>query len=329
MTYHQTDRIKQELSNCIRETDLPFSSKYRGKVRDTYDLDDRLLIVTTDRQSAFDRFLAAVPFKGQVLNQCSAWWFEQSREIVANHLISVPDPNVSLVKKGKVFPVEFVVRAYITGSTQTSLWTQYAAGVREYCGHHLPEGLVKNQPLSHIMLTPTSKEEEHDRPLSPQQIISEGWMTEKDWQEASQAALRLFSFGAQKAFEKGLILVDTKYEFARDEQGQLMIVDELHTPDSSRYWLAESYQSRFEQGLEPESIDKEFLRLWFAKHCDPYHDKVLPEAPEDLICELSARYIRLYEMITGFEFQYSECSMPATDRIYKNLQRQGLCLTPA
>ena len=313
-------RIRQALNNCLVETQLKRGAKRTGKVRDTYELEDRLILITTDRQSAFDRVLAAVPFKGQVLNLTSAWWFEQTRSLVPNHVIAVPDPNVTIAKKCQVFPVEFVVRGYITGSTSTSLWTVYQKGIREYCGNKLPEGLVKNQKLNNNMLTPTTKDVHHDRPVSPEEIVSGGLMSAEDLERCRQAALKLFAWGQEKARENGLILVDTKYEMGRDPDGEIVVVDELHTPDSSRYWLADSYEDRFRQGLEPENIDKEFLRLWFREHCDPYRDKTLPKAPEALVVELSQRYIQLYEMITGQAFPFPDESQPILERIQNNLE---------
>lgn len=313
------DPIQEALPFCLTETNFTFGKKYQGKVRDTYDLGDRLILVTTDRLSAFDRNLASIPYKGQVLNLTSAWWFEQSQHIVPNHVIALPDPNVLIAKKCKVFPIEFVVRGYITGTTSTSLWTQYNKGVRNYCGVNFPEGLQKNQKLDAPTLTPTTKETEHDRPISPKEIVAEGWMTQEEWDEASAYALNLFNFGMETAAKHGLILVDTKYEFGRDRDGNIVIVDEIHTPDSSRYWLANSYAERFAQQQEPENIDKEFLRLWFAKHCDPYKDEQLPVAPEELVVTLAQRYIQLYEMITGKKFAFPEKPMPIDQRIKRNI----------
>jgi phosphoribosylaminoimidazole-succinocarboxamide synthase len=302
------DVITAALPYCLTETSFQLGKKYKGKVRDTYDLGEQLLLITTDRQSAFDRLLAYVPYKGQVLNLTSAWWFKNTKSIVPNHLIAVPHPNVIIAKKCKVFPIEFVVRGYISGTTNTSLWTQYQKGVREYCGLSFAEGLKKNQKLPTPLLTPTTKETEHDRPISPKEIITEGWMTQEEWDEASSYALELFQYGTKVAKQHGLILVDTKYEFGRDEEGRIILVDEIHTPDSSRYWLASNYQERFEAAKEPENIDKEFLRLWFVEHCDPYQDKVLPEPPQELIVTLASRYIQLFEMITGEAFVYAEYS---------------------
>ncbi|MBA2656595.1 MAG: phosphoribosylaminoimidazolesuccinocarboxamide synthase [Tatlockia sp.] len=313
-------KIQSALPFCLDQTHLPIAGRYQGKVRDAYDLGDELMLVTTDRLSAFDRPLALIPFKGAVLNLTSAWWFEQTARLVPNHIISIPDPNVVIAKKCSVFPIEFVVRGYISGTTSTSLWTQYQNGIRNYCGISFPEGLKKNQKLAEALLTPTTKEKEHDRPIAPAEIISEGWLNEDDWLEASALAVDLYEKGVELAAKHGLILVDTKYEFGKDKYGKIIVVDEIHTPDSSRYWLADSYEARFAEGLEPENIDKEFLRLWFTKNCDPYQDKKLPEAPQELVEELSARYIQLYEQITGKPFCFDAFEEPAEQRILRNVK---------
>ena len=319
-TEHYKDRIRVELNNTLTETSLPSGSKRAGKVRDQYALGNKIALITTDRQSAFDRVLASIPFKGQVLNLTSAWWFEQTKGIINNHVIDVPDPNVTLAKKCNVFPIEFVVRGYITGSTSTALWTVYNKGDREYCGNVLPEGLIKNQKLDANMLTPTTKEEHHDRPISPSEIVSEGWMTQENWDYCSQKALELFSFGQKKAAKNGMILVDTKYEMGKDSDGNIVLIDEIHTPDSSRYWIAESYDKRMAMGDEPQNIDKEFLRLWFVDNCDPYNDEIVPDAPEELVTELSSRYIYLYETITGGLFPFPKSGKSVQERINKNLK---------
>jgi phosphoribosylaminoimidazole-succinocarboxamide synthase len=223
--------------------------KSSGKVRDVFDCGDKLVIITTDRQSAFDRNLAAVPFKGQVLNMLSAWWFEQSRHIVPNAFIASPHPNVTIACKCTVFPIEFVVRSYITGSTATSMWTNYANGVRSYCGHTLPEGLKKNQKLSRVIITPTTKSAEHDALTSADEIVAEGVMTQGQWDTCAHYALSLFTLGQELCAQRGLILVDTKYEFGMDvRDGAIRLVDELHTPDSSRFWVANNYDQRFAAG---------------------------------------------------------------------------------
>ena len=319
-TEHYKDRIKAELNNTLTKTSLARGSKRTGKVRDQYDFGDKVALITTDRQSAFDRVLASIPFKGQVLNLTSAWWFDQTKDIIPNQVIDVPDPNVTLAKKCAVYPIEFVVRGYITGSTSTSLWTVYNKDNRTYCGNDLPEGLVKNQKLTANMLTPTTKEEHHDRPIAPDEIVSEGWMTQEDWDYCSQKALELFAFGQKKAAESGMILVDTKYEMGRDSSGEIMLIDEIHTPDSSRYWIAKTYDERMTAGQEPQNIDKEFLRLWFVDNCDPYNDDTLPEAPEELVAELSSRYIYLYETITGGLFPFPDSGKPVNERINENLK---------
>ncbi|MFA7654172.1 MAG: phosphoribosylaminoimidazolesuccinocarboxamide synthase [Candidatus Magasanikbacteria bacterium] len=317
MTYEEI--IKSNLQNCLTQTDLSIGKKKIGKVRDTYELPNQMILITTDRQSAFDRILASVPFKGQVLNQTSAWWFEQTKNIVPNHIISIPDPNVTVGKKCTVFPVEFVVRGYITGTTDTSAWINYQKGVRQFCGNTLPEGLKKNQKFDQPIVTPTTKSDEHDRSIGPKEIVAEGLMSQADWNYVSGKALELFTFGQTKAAEHGLILVDTKYEFGKDVAGNILLIDEIHTPDSSRYWIAGTYEQRFSAGEEPENIDKEFLRLWFKEHCDPYNDKTLPPAPDELVIELSRRYIMLYEMITGQKFVFPEGDI--IDRLNKNFKK--------
>jgi phosphoribosylaminoimidazole-succinocarboxamide synthase len=314
------DRISVELSNTLTETALGSIKKKKGKVRDQYKLNGSLALITTDRQSAFDRVLASIPFKGQVLNLASAWWFDQTKHIIDNHVVNVADPNVIIAKRCEVFPIEFVVRGFITGSTSTSLWTVYNNGDREYCGNKLPEGLKKNEKLESNMLTPTTKEEHHDRPISPEEIVSENWMTKEDWGYCSQKALELFEFGQKKARENGMILVDTKYEMGRDENGKILLIDEIHTPDSSRYWITDTYEERMSSGQEPQNIDKEFLRLWFVDNCDPYNDKELPPVPDDLVIELSSRYICLYETITGSVFPFPDKGKPVQERINENLK---------
>ncbi len=325
-TLESTDKykesIKGSLDNTLTNTELVAKSKKTGKVRDQYDLGEKLALITTDRQSAFDRVLASIPFKGQVLNLTSAWWFDQTKDIIQNHVLSIPDPNVTIAKKCDVFPIEFVVRGYITGSTSTSLWTVYNNGDREYCGNALPEGLKKNQKLDENMITPTTKDENHDMPISPEAIVNDGWMTSEDWNFCSQKAMQLFDFGQRTALKNGMILVDTKYEMGKDSDGNIVLIDEIHTPDSSRYWIADTYQERIENDKEPQNIDKEFLRLWFVDNCDPYNDETLPDAPKDLVVELSKRYIYLYETITGKSFPFPDENIPVNERIKNNLKDQ-------
>ena len=292
------------IPHCLTTTDLPLPAKYPGKVRDTYEVGDgRLLLVTTDRQSGFDRLLGAIPFKGQVLNRTSLYWIEQTRGIIGNHVLFSPHANALVARKCTVLPIEFVVRGYLTGSTDTSIWTQYQKGARSYCGHALPEGMKKNEQLSKNIVTPTTKETAHDRPITAEEIVAERWMTADQWEFASAKALELFSFGQKLAAERGLILADTKYEFGMTDDGEILLIDEIHTPDSSRYWLVDSYAERLAAGQEPNMIDKEFFRLWFRDRCDPYKDAVLPVPPDDLIAELASRYIQLFEKITGATFE--------------------------
>ncbi|KAI3879171.1 hypothetical protein MKW98_028738 [Papaver atlanticum] len=320
------EAIEHSLSNCLSETNLhqtvpSLKSKIRGKVRDIYDSGDYLVMVTTDRQSAFDRVLASIPFKGQVLNETSLWWFDKTAHITPNAVVSSPDKNVTIAKKCTVFPVEFVVRGFVTGSTDTSLWTVYKNGVRNYCGNALPEGMVKNEKLSANILTPTTKAVDHDVPVTPDEIIERGLMTSDDYDEVRTKALNLFEFGQRVALEHGLLLVDTKYEFGKGADGTIYLIDEVHTPDSSRYWIANSYEERFRNGLEPENVDKEFLRLWFKDHCNPYEDKVLPGAPKELVSELAWRYIFLYETITKSKFEIPTLEVPIHDRITQNVSK--------
>ena len=312
--------IEKNLDNCLDDTDfIGLPNHKKGKVRDTYDLGEKLVLITTDRQSAFDRILANIPFKGQVLNQVSSFWFEQTRDIVPNHVIEIPDPNATVAKKCSILPIEFVVRGYLTGSTDTSAWTQYAKGIRNICGNILPDGMKKNQPFKNPILTPTTKSDLHDEPISAKEILDRNIMDKTTWEKCEEIAFKLFNRGVKIAAEHGLILVDTKYELGIDKAGCITLIDEIHTPDSSRYWLKESYERRLSNGQEPENIDKEFLRLWFRDHCDPYNDKVLPQAPKELIVELSSRYIKLYEMITGKQFAI-DGSMPIKDRLVQNLR---------
>jgi phosphoribosylaminoimidazole-succinocarboxamide synthase len=292
------------IPHCLVATNLPLAAKYPGKVRDTYEVGDgRLLLLTTDRQSGFDRLLGAIPFKGQVLNRTSLYWFEQTRGIIGNHVLSSPHANALIARKCTVLPIEFVVRGYMTGSTDTAIWTQYQKGVRNYCGHALPEGMKKNEPLPKNIVTPTTKEKTHDRPITADEIVAEGWMTQHQWDFCSAKTLELFAFGQKLAAQRGLILVDTKYEFGVTSEGEILLIDEIHTPDSSRYWLADSYAERLAAGQEPNMIDKEFFRLWFRDRCDPYADAELPVPPPELIAELAARYIQLFEKITGLTFE--------------------------
>ena len=312
--------IENYLDKCLTETNIDLSDKYVGKVRDMYFYENKSVLITTDRQSAFDRLLGAVPFKGQVLTQASVWWFEKTAHIIKNHFIASPDVNVVIAKKCKVLPIEFVVRGYISGTTSTSLWTQYNNGVRTYCGIDFPDGLQKNEKLEKNVVTPTTKEVDHDRPITPEDIVKEKWLTQEQWNFASQKALELFEFGQQESLSRGLILVDTKYEFGIEEEtGDIILIDEIHTPDSSRFWIESTYKENIEKGLEPDNIDKEFFRIWFSNNCDPYADETLPTPPDDLTIELSRRYIQQFEMITGQKFIIDTNDFDINQRINKNV----------
>ncbi|MEK7190443.1 MAG: phosphoribosylaminoimidazolesuccinocarboxamide synthase [Patescibacteria group bacterium] len=307
--------------NILKETNFKnLGEKYTGKVRDVYNQKNKIILISTDRYSAFDRNLALIPCKGQVLTEVSKFWFEHTRDIVKNHVLDFPDPNVVVAKKCTVLPVEMVVRGYITGVTGTSTWTLYQKGQRDFGDFVLPEGMKKNQKLDKPVITPTTKHEAHDRPLTSKVILEEKIMAPEIWQKVSEIALKLFARGQELAQEKGLILVDTKYEFGLDENGEVMLIDEIHTPDSSRYWQANSYQARIDQGLEPQNFDKEFLRLWFKENCDPYKDEKLPEAPAEMVAELSRRYVQICEQITGTVFKIEPDDVDIVKRIENNLK---------
>ncbi len=316
--------IEQNINRVLEKTDFTnLGEKRQGKVRDIYTQKDKIILVSTDRYSAFDRNLALIPFKGQVLTQVSKWWFEHTKDIIQNHIIENPDPNVVVVKKCSVIPIEMVVRGYITGVTGTSLWTLYNSGQRDFGDFALPDGMKKNQKLEKPLLTPTSKSDDHDKPLTAKEILEQNIVSKDLWQELAETAIKLFLRGQELALAHGLILVDTKYEFGLTDDGKLMLIDEIHTPDSSRYWQANTYQARIDQGLEPQNFDKEFLRLWFKANSDPYKDEILPKAPSDMIAELSSRYIQIYEQMTGEKFE-TDFNIPIIDRIAKNLKKYNI-----
>ena len=298
-------------------------SYYRGKVRENYDLPDgSRIIISTDRLSAFDRILTCIPYKGQVLTQTARYWFEATKDICPNHVIAYPDPNVVVGKRLDILPVEIVVRGYLAGTTGTSILTLYKKGQRDMYGITLPDGMRDNQVLPEPIITPTSKEFDggHDEPLTPAEIIERKLLTEEQWQTLSRYALALFKRGQDMARERGLILVDTKYEFGTDETGAILLGDEIHTPDSSRYWLADSYQASFDRGERPASFDKDFVRAWVAERCDPYKDEI-PEIPVDLIEQTSQVYIRAYEAITATTFVPDDRGETPRDRVRASLIR--------
>jgi phosphoribosylaminoimidazole-succinocarboxamide synthase len=305
--------------DLIRETRFSgLGTLKTGKVRDIYFQPDKLILVATDRHSSFDRIIAHIPHKGAVLNLSSAFWFKQTADIVPNHVLAVPDPNVTVARRIKPLPVEAVVRGYLTGSTSTSIWTRYQGGERRFGDLVLPGGMTKNSPLPRPVFDPTTKEDQHDRSLSLKELVSEGFIAAPMLEKLHATALALFARGQEVAAKSGLLLVDTKYEFGLDETGVLTLIDEIHTPDSSRYWMLGSYEERLARGEEPEYFDKEFLRLWFRAHCDPYKDATLPEAPAEMVAELSRRYIAIYQQLTGEKFAADE-SIPPLQRMEKNL----------
>jgi phosphoribosylaminoimidazole-succinocarboxamide synthase len=294
---------------------------YRGKVRDNYDLPDgRRIIIATDRLSAFDRILTCIPDKGHVLTQTARYWFEATKDICPNHALAYPDPNVVIGTRLDILPVEIVVRGYLAGSTGTSLLTLYKKGERSMYGLQLPEGLRDNQVLSAPVITPTSKAFDggHDEPLTPRDIIAQDLLTEAQWEQVSHYALSLFRRGQEMAAEKGLILVDTKYEFGVDAEGTIILADEIHTPDSSRYWMADSYQTSFERGERPTSFDKDFVRAWVSERCDPYKDDI-PAIPASLVEATADVYRGAYEKITGAPFIPDVTGETVLDRVRANL----------
>ena len=296
---------------------------YRGKVRDNYDLPDgRRIIIATDRLSAFDRSIAAIPCKGQVLTQTARFWFDRTGDICPNHVIEYPDPNVLVCRRLDIMPVEIVVRDYMAGTTATSVWLMYRAGRREMYWHRFPEGLRENQKLPQTILTPTTKarDGEHDEPITPAEIVARGLLSAAQWDAVSGTALALFARGRETAAARGLILVDTKYEFGLDPEGRIILADEIHTPDSSRYWFAETYPSRFAAGEPPEAFDKDVLRRWVAARCDPYKDDI-PPIPPLVIGQTAVVYIDAYERITGEAFAVPPPGVNVLARIRENLAR--------
>src|SRR5271165_1544651 len=310
------------LGNVLADATIPeLPNHYRGKVRDNYDLPDgRGIIIGTDRLSAFDRNLTAIPCKGQVLTQIARFWFDATRELCPNHVIEYPDPNVVVCRRLDILPVEIVVRDYLTGTTETSIWPMYRSGRRDIYGIRFPDGLRENQKLPATIITPTTKAAAggHDQPVTPDAIINRGLLTAEQWGDISKIALTLFARGREIAEERGLILVDTKYEFGLDRAGRIVLADEIHTPDSSSYWIKDSYERRFAAGEVPETLDKDFVRRWVAARCDPYRDPI-PEIPNEIIIETARIYIDAYEIITGQAFELPLPGVPVLPRIRANL----------
>ena len=324
------EELQAHAVEVLADATLPELPNHQpGKVRDNYDLPDgRRILIATDRLSAFDRVLAVIPCKGQVLTQTARYWFEETRDICPNHVLDYPDPNVVVAQRLDILPVEMVVRGYLAGTTGTSILTLYRNGTRDMYGLHLPDGMRDNQQLPQPILTPTSKAMDggHDEPLTPEEILSRGLLSEAQWRQLSAYTLALFARGQQLAAARGLILVDTKYEFGTDANGRIVLADEIHTPDSSRYWIAGSYAERFARGEPPESFDKDVVRAWVAARCNPYTDPI-PPIPPEIVLQTAAVYVRAYEMITGQSFVLPPPG-PPLERIRRNLMqwvtRQGL-----
>lgn len=301
--------------------ELPFlGDKIPGKVRDNYRVGGQRLLVVTDRLSAFDRILGLVPFKGQVLNQLAAFWFEQTRDLIGNHLLALPDPNVTLARECRALPVEVVVRGYITGVTTTALWYRYSLGERYLYGMDFPNGLAKNDPLPEPIITPTTKATDggHDERITSAEVVARGLVAPEVWAQVCAAAIALFQRGQAIAQRGGLILVDTKYEFGLAPNGEVLLIDEMHTPDSSRFWLADSYEARRAAGEEPENFDKEFVRLHYAARGYRGEGEPMP-LPADLAIAAAQRYIRSYEMLTGRPFEPGE--QPTAERVARTLRQ--------
>lgn len=297
------DQIAAVGNKVFKTVDIDgLGQKFHGKVRDYYSHNGKRILVTTDRISAFDKVLGYIPYKGQVLNQLSAFWFEKTKHIIGNHIIDIPHPNVSIVKEVKPYPVEMVVRGYISGVTKTSLWYAYSQGERNIYGIRMPDGLSKNEKLPKPVITPTTKAEYggHDEKLTHDEIINRKLLGEKLLEHLEEASIALYMKGAEICRKQGLILVDTKYEFGEYE-GHSVLIDEIHTPDSSRFWKEANYEQKFSQGEEPENFDKEFFRIWYVQK--GYRgDGEPPDMPQELQVKTADRYIKIYEMITGKQF---------------------------
>lgn len=294
-----------QIPYCLKATDFPtMGLKYEGKVRDNYSKNGKRIIIVTDRLSAFDRVITLIPFKGQVLNQMAKFWFDQTLDIARNHVIEFPDPNVVVAHECKAMPVEMVVRGYITGVTSTSIWMHYEKGVRNFCGNVLPDGMKKNQKLDKPILTPSTKAEHggHDESVSREQILKRGVVSAEQFDYMADVAMKLYERGVEICARQGIILVDTKYEMGISPDGEILLIDEIHTPDSSRFWFADEYEKRLASGEEQKKIDKEYLREWLSERGFK-GDGDIPVIPDDIRVETARRYIEAYELITGQKFE--------------------------
>ncbi|NQV08368.1 phosphoribosylaminoimidazolesuccinocarboxamide synthase [Candidatus Woesearchaeota archaeon] len=312
-----TEQIKNQISNVLEKTDFKIGKRYQGKVRDNYFEEDKLVIVVTDRISCFDSVIGTIPFKGQALNQMAAFWFDRTKDIVQNHVKDIPDPNVMVVKKCEPIPIEVVVRGYMTGS----LWRDYEKGGRDMYGFEFNERIMKNQLFETPMLTPTTKATEgHDLPISKEEIIKQGVVSKELWDEIENTALRLFERGTEVCRDQNLILVDTKYEFGLID-GKLVLMDEIHTPDSSRFWYQDTYNESFNKVEDPKQLDKEYIRQWLIKKRNYIGDGPIPKLSDEVIIEAARRYIEIYEQITGKDFEITDD--PINKRVEDNLKKNG------
>lgn len=319
-----TEEITSQLPHCLEGTDFKnLGEVYKGKIRDNYTQGEKRIIIVTDKLSAFDKIITKLPFKGQVLNQMATFWFEKTKDIIGNHMIEVPDPNAIVVKQCELLPVEMVVRGYITGVTTTSAWYSYENGSRNFCGNILPEGLRKNQIFDKPIITPSTKAMygDHDESVSKEQLLERTNLSEEDFEYLSEISLKLYDRGVEIAAKQGIILVDTKYEFGRTPDGKIILIDEIHTPDSSRFWFANEYEQRFAAGEEQKKIDKEYVREWLADKGFIGEGEV-PVVPDDVRVEAARRYIEAYELITGTQFQ-AEVG-PVFTRLEENLKKYML-----
>lgn len=311
--------IRSQLTNTLDKIDLTgLGTHYEGKVRDNYIQNENKIrtIVSSDRLSAFDRVITTIPFKGQLLNQMSTFWFEKTKHFAKNHIIDIPDPNVVRVHECQTLPVEIIIRAYITGSA----WRAYQKG-ESVSGITFPEGLKNYQALPHPILTPTTKADigEHDMPISREEIIESGLVKKELYEQAEKMAMDLFNFAAEYCAQQNLILVDCKFEFGINPEGELVVIDEIFTPDASRFWIKDTYHQRFEAGEKPEILDKEFFRQWLIKERNYMGDGAIPEIPDEVKIEFVNRYVQSYEMITGEVFR-PVIEGNITERIAKNLK---------
>ena len=299
-------KLLEELcAKTLDRTDFEgLGERHEGKVRDSYVKDGVRTIVVSDRVSSFDVVIGTIPLKGQVLNQAAAFWFDKVSDEIDHHVIDVPDANVTRTKNCKILPVEFVYRGYLTGSTSTSIWTAYEKGLRSYCGHELEDGMQRHEKLPEPLLTPTTKADfgQHDELTSREELIQLGAISEEHYDRAAQIAKKLFTIGQAFAESRGLILVDTKYEMGLDENGNIIVIDEIHTPDSSRYWYLDDYDRALSEGRNPQAIDKEYVRLWLGEQ-GYKGDGPPPALPIEVRCEAARRYIEAYEKISGSAFE--------------------------